>query len=470
MIGMTLLCVVTAATVKPVGAPQEVLWGKNVGYVVSGSATFEVNGETGLVFDIFGPAGLRGKEVTVEIIRNDAFVSTNTLKFRGGEPSPKEYVLSSRVGLQLKENKQTVKFVTSEKLIVSPRLVPKVAKPVLAAAEKPVPKTAQATAAAAPTPKASPSASASSPSPAPASASANTAVATKTAPKAADIMAASSVAAERVAELGNGEAAGAGSVTGLQQALRIAVYDFELQGVDPNVGAVVTDSTLSEVRKLQGVSAIGMDEIRDMLSHEANKQVLGCESNESCLAEIAGALGVDDLVTGTLTKTETEHVFVLRRIDQKRAKVVGSVNRRLKAESGQEFLAAIGPAIEELFPDRQLKSGMERGVAKEVALRLDPPPLPKWSFYAVGGGAAASLIAGGVFGLLARRDQQEYDKTAKSAIKTPVEGSVLVDIGNRMDREANMANGFFIGSGALAIAAGVMYLFTDFEGYADASK
>ena len=38
-----------------------------------------------------------------------------------------------------------------------------------------------------------------------------------------------------------------------------------MQGIEPNIGAVVTDSLLTEVRKLQGVSAIGMDEIRAML-------------------------------------------------------------------------------------------------------------------------------------------------------------------------------------------------------------
>ena len=45
-------------------------------------------------------------------------------------------------------------------------------------------------------------------------------------------------------------------------ALRIAVYDLELQNVTQAVGVVVTDSLLTEVRKLQGVSAIGMNEIR----------------------------------------------------------------------------------------------------------------------------------------------------------------------------------------------------------------
>src|SRR5690349_15506040 len=34
------------------------------------------------------------------------------------------------------------------------------------------------------------------------------------------------------------------------RALRVAVYDFELSGVEPNIGAVVTASALAEARKL----------------------------------------------------------------------------------------------------------------------------------------------------------------------------------------------------------------------------
>ena len=44
---------------------------------------------------------------------------------------------------------------------------------------------------------------------------------------------------------------------------------------------------VDEVRKLKGIAASGRDDSKDLLSHEANKQILGCESSDSCLAEIA---------------------------------------------------------------------------------------------------------------------------------------------------------------------------------------
>lgn len=210
-----------------------------------------------------------------------------------------------------------------------------------------------------------------------------------------------------------------------------------------------------------------MDEIQDMLSHEANKQILGCEAENSCLAEIAGALGVDDLVTGKLSAAAESHVILVRRIDQRRAKVAGTVSRRLKAGSGQEFLLAVGPAVEELFPGRPLKGGASRGVADEVALRLDPPPLPAWSFWTTSTGAILAGLGVGVFALLTQDAQKDYRAYANASTTSVLPGDQLVTKGNRMQSYADTTNGIAVGAGVLALGSAVMYLFTDFEGYGD---
>ena len=253
----------------------------------------------------------------------------------------------------------------------------------------------------------------------------------------------------------------------LVKATRIAVYELELQGVAPNIGTVVTDSLLAEIRKLQAVSAIGMDEIRDMLSHEANKQIVGCEDSESCLAEIAGALGVDDLISGKLSRVGDSHVITVRRIDQNRAKVSKVYNKRLKAESGQEFLLAVGSAVEELYSDRPLREGAKRGVPKEVALRLNPPPLPPWVFYSAAGAAAGAGAVAGVFQLLANDAESDYNSFAKQGLNAPISGATLVEKEDRANgRVTNARVAIGLASG-FAITAAVMYFFTDWEGYGE---
>ena len=271
---------------------------------------------------------------------------------------------------------------------------------------------------------------------------------------------------EADAESGEGGGAADTGIDANAFPVRVAVYDFEVSDVDERLARLVTESVLIEVRKLQRVSAVGLDEIRAMLDHEANKQSLGC-ADESCLAEIADALGVDMLIIGTLAKVSNQHVFGMRLVDQRNAKVAAQVNRRFEAAGGEGFLAAVGPAVAELFPDRPLRPGTSRGVPKEVALKLNPPPLKPWMFWSTtaGAGALAMLTA-----VAATATLGTYAYTATLIVgssKEPVSGSTL-------NLWTNVYVGGLIGTAIMSLtpvvagaAAGVMYLFTDFDGIAE---
>jgi hypothetical protein len=422
--------------VEVVGSPTSAPWSaKQTGYdVPRGGVTFKVTGPTAVLLELRGRPSEKAKPSTVEIVRDDESLSRNTVTLKGKPAgAPKGQPLYGRLSWKVPEGTHVYRVtVGSAAITVAMKSIPNVQGDAVAAVEQPYMGDVGTVA---------------TPAPAPA--------------KQIDLNASSTAAAAIVAD----QLGGGNGMAAPMKAVRIAVYDFELAGVDPNIGAVVTDSVLAEVRKLQHVSAIGMDEIRDMLSHEVNKQFMGCEENEACLAEIAGALGVDELVSGSLSKVDQNHVMVIRRIDQNRAKVVGTVDKRLKAESGQEFLAAVGPSVEELFPEYQLREGTTRGVPRSVALRLDPPPLPKWAFYTTAGAAAATLAAGGLFAYLAHDAENQWDQEVQQSV---VEGDQLVRIGDRATSRAHTANALFITSGVLAVGAGVMALFTDWHGYRDA--
>ena len=108
------------------------------------------------------------------------------------------------------------------------------------------------------------------------------------------------------------------------------------------------------------------------------------------------------------------------------------------------------------------------GVSDEVALRLDPPPLPSWLTYTVGGVTIATAGAGGVFGLLAQGAQREYDQYAEQSIDNEISGKKLKKKGNRLEDRVLYANSLFIAAGALALTTAIMALFTDWWGYGDA--
>jgi len=248
--------------------------------------------------------------------------------------------------------------------------------------------------------------------------------------------------------------------------MRVAVYELELQDVPTPVGIVVSESLLGEVRKLQGISAIGMSEIRDMLTHEATQQLAGCsESGESCMAELAGALGVDELLTGKLAKLGDSSVMTLRRIDHKRGEVTGVFDQRLKLGSGQEYLAAVGPSVEQLFANYKLREGATRGVAKDVALRLDPPPIPRNLTIIVAGVAVATAIAAGVFSILTLSAQQDYTSYADRGTLSTISGKDLVTKSNLLEQRVLITNVLWIAAGGIALVDAVMAFFTDWKDY-----
>lgn len=245
--------------------------------------------------------------------------------------------------------------------------------------------------------------------------------------------------------------------------LRVAVTELELAGVEARQGRVVQMALLAELRKLEGVSVIGTDEVRAMLEMEANRQLLGC-TDSGCLSEIADALGADVMVVGTLARSGESSVFGLKRINQREAKVAGSFDRRFAAGNGEEFLASIGPAVEQLFGELPLRSGRSRGVPRALAMRLNPPPVPAWAFWT---GASATAAVGGaavIVGVLngaARLDADAYKASE----------AVDIHVAAAKDEATNQLAYTVIGLGSAAVAGTVATtvagFFTDFDGYAD---
>jgi hypothetical protein len=248
-------------------------------------------------------------------------------------------------------------------------------------------------------------------------------------------------------------------------ALRIAVVDPRATGeVPPRALAALAQSLAPELRKLDGVSAIGLQDIRDMLGLERQRQMLGCAADEACLAEIGGALGVDEMVALDLTLLGKSYTLSARRIDMRRAKVVQSQSQRFDRRDGEELLAVVGPIVAALYPERPLKTGKTRGVSREEIRRLNPPPLPAWSFAATAGAAVAALGGGVFYGLSARDYSRQYQRLSSSSSTTPVSGSELQALQSTGRSRQRTANVLYATSGAFALAAGVQAFFTDWHG------
>lgn len=250
--------------------------------------------------------------------------------------------------------------------------------------------------------------------------------------------------------------------------VRVAVNDFAVNDVDERVAQVVAESLVFELRKLERTNVISFEEVRQMMNLEAEKQAMGCSGDESCLAQIADALGVDYLVTGTLARVGDTHVFGLRLIDQAAASAERTINKVLPANNGVEFLGEVGPAVETLFPDVPLRAGQTRGISPEQVRRLVPPPLSPWVWSGVATTGGALLLGSGVAALFQASYQGDYRAIATRAKDNVESGAALVSAGNNAVVAEYTAWGL-LGAGVLVTGlAAAMIPLTDFEGLGEA--
>jgi hypothetical protein len=125
-----------------------------------------------------------------------------------------------------------------------------------------------------------------------------------------------------------------------------------------------------------GVQLITQDEIAALLGLERQKSLLGC-GDDKCMAEVGGALGVDRLVTGRLSKVGETWLFNLKALDPAKAKVVAQVDRNARKASIDDMIEQIPAMVGELFGAAPAKGPMrtvEAPKADRPGRRSPPRP------------------------------------------------------------------------------------------------
>lgn len=163
-----------------------------------------------------------------------------------------------------------------------------------------------------------------------------------------------------------------------EQPPRIAVFNIEAKvGIDQKVADVLSDILLAKVRAMPGCVAIGMNDIEKMLTYEQEKQRAGC-AEDSCMVEIAGALGVDKMITGSIAKLGTSSVFTLKLMNVRKASTEAQYTNVIGGATEEDFLKEVGTALNTLFPEATADkaAGKEKAPAKagqDVAVKAPEP-------------------------------------------------------------------------------------------------
>ena len=138
-----------------------------------------------------------------------------------------------------------------------------------------------------------------------------------------------------------GLAAGSRARAASDGKVKIAVLDLQARGVDPDLARSAGSLVANELNKLEVFKVISKEDIRNMLSFEKDKQSVGCEADQACLAEIGGALGVEYIVAGSLAKIGDSFVVGLALNNVKQATVVNRVSETVTGKP-DALIAAVG--------------------------------------------------------------------------------------------------------------------------------
>lgn len=153
-----------------------------------------------------------------------------------------------------------------------------------------------------------------------------------------------------------------------EQATRVLVLDFTATGIDENTAAMVGRVVASELARRSTLQVLSADDVRRALALEGEKQTLDC-TTESCLGEIAGALGARLVVFGDVGALGDDVVVTLTLFDAHQAATRHRVSRAMS-------------------PERT--SAEARVAAAEIASVLSPQP-PLWLM-----GGVTTLVVGGL--------------------------------------------------------------------------
>lgn len=218
---------------------------------------------------------------------------------------------------------------------------------------------------------------------------------------------------------------------------KLAVPTFATVEVDPAMASFLSEHFAQKLTA-RGFQAITPKEMRALLGLERERQLLGCgESN--CFVELAGAVGADAVVTGTLAKIGTSYQIDVKALAARDGRTWAAASESVAAEE------QLVPALDRIAERISLGIAQSTGQPVETAVS----PVRHWAWVPAAAGGAL-LVAGGVsIGLASAR----YDEIVRHP-PTLAQAQASASQGQTFQTAAYV--GWGVGGAAL-VGAGLMY-------------
>lgn len=201
--------------------------------------------------------------------------------------------------------------------------------------------------------------------------------------------------------------------------VKIAAPGLTLVGIEQKLGEVYLERFVNLLAARGDVVVTTPKDISQVLGLERQKELVGCsEAGSSCLAELAGALGVEAILSVSLAKTGNSFTVNLRVLRSKDGTQLLTATERLKSEDAlQDWLDARA---------REFSDGLVRALAPagSVAASSERSKVVPWVPAMLGGALA---IAGGITFGLSKSDAAALRSgtLGESAIESAASGGQL---------------------------------------------
>lgn len=172
-------------------------------------------------------------------------------------------------------------------------------------------------------------------------------------------------------------------------------------GVAPETAEAITDNLVDEIRRSAAFSrVVAQKEIQALLDFEMQRQLAQC-SEDSCVAELAGALGVDFILTGSVAKLGGSYLFNARLLHVRSVTAASAISLRLRSDTDEALLDAVKPAVIQLITEARLlnpeaRKRMDHYRANPVGPPTAPPSEPAHRWRLPLGVAGAVMEVGAV--------------------------------------------------------------------------
>ncbi|MFL5318750.1 MAG: hypothetical protein ACJ790_03780 [Myxococcaceae bacterium] len=196
----------------------------------------------------------------------------------------------------------------------------------------------------------------------------------------------------------------------------LAQPQFNAVNVSPEVARFCGEHLATEMNA-RGIRVVTARDIESMLGMERQKQLLGCnEAANSCMAELANALGTDGIVLGDLAKLGTRYQLNLKVLSSKNTELLAVYRTGIDRE--EDLVPELTKAAEALVPEVLRKLGRAAPTTTTVITQPGPPREHHWPLApTIASGALA--ITGGTLHAFAFDAQDRLINPSRGPIDEP---------------------------------------------------